>query len=114
MKKGMMIATNMGGKASAVWVEEEVLEQSLLNRRTKDRIRKAEQEEKRTRKQVSKHNRRLQKLVVRVASTVAAAAGVAMALAVELMAPVLGISLLVAAMVYVSFLLGQHLGRCCR
>ena len=114
MKNGMMIATNMGGKASAVFIEEEVMEQTLLNRRTKDRIRKAEQEEKRTRKQVSKHNRRLQKLVVRVASTVAISAGVAMAMAVELMAPVLGISLLVAAMLYVSFLLGQHLGRCCK
>ena len=114
MKNGMMIATNMGGKASAVFIEEEIMEQSLLNRRTKERIHKAEQKEQRTRKRVRKHNRRLQKLVVRVASTVMAAAGVAMTLALDLMAPVLGISLLVAAMLYVSFLLGQHLGRCCK
>ena len=31
-----------------------------------------------------------------------------------LIVPVLGNSLLVAAMLYVSFLVGQHLGRCCR
>lgn len=114
MEKGMMIATNIGGNASAVFFEEEVMEQTLLNRRTKERIRKAELEEKRSRKQVSKHNRRLQKLVVRVASTVMAAAGVAMTLALDLMAPALGISLLVAAMIYVSFLVGQYLGRCCK
>lgn len=114
MKNGMMIATNMRGRASAVFIEEEVMEQTLLNRRTKDRIRKAEQEEKRTRKQVSKHNRRLQKLVVRVASTVVASAGVAMTLALDLMAAALGIPMLVAAMIYVSFLIGQHMGRCGR
>lgn len=114
MKNGMMIATNIGGKASAVFIEEEVMEQTQLNRRTKERNRKAEQEEKRTRKQVRKQNRRRQKLVTRVALAVAASAGVVMAEAAGLMAPALGIPLLVAAMVYVSFLVGQHLGRCCR
>lgn len=111
MKNGMMIATNMGGSASAVFIEEEVMEQALLNRRTKDRIRKTEQEAKRTRKQVRKQGRRTQKLVIRVTLAVAASAGIAMAEAAGLMAPALGIPLLVAAMVYVSFLIGQHLGR---
>lgn len=114
MKKGLMIATNMGGNTSAVWVEEEVLEQSLLNRRTRERLRKAEKKEKLTRKRVREHSRRLQKLVVRVAAVVAVSAGVAMAEATELMDPMLGTALLVAAMVYVSFLVGQHLGRCGR
>ena len=114
MNRGMMILSNMGGDTTAVHIEGEVLEMDRLNSRTKGRIRKAEQKEQLTRKRVRKHNRRLQKLVVRVASTVMAAAGVAMTLALDLMAPVLGISLLVAAMVYVSFLVGQHLGRCCK
>ena len=114
MKNGMMIATNMGGAASAVFVEEEVLELDRLNSRTKGRIHKAEQAKKRTIQRANKRTRRLQKLVVRVASTVAVSAGVAMALALELIAPVLGISMLVAAMLYVSFLVGQYLGWCCR
>ena len=114
MKNGMMIATNMGGKASAVFIEEEVLELDRLNHRTKARIDEAEQEENRTAKRVHKRNRRLQKLVVRVASTVAASAGVAMTLALDLMAAALGIPMLVAAMIYVSFLIGQHMGRCGR
>lgn len=113
MKNGMMILTNVGGRTTAVHIEEEVVEQTLLNRRTKERIRKAEQEEKRTRKQVRKQSRMRQKLVTRVALMVAASAGVVMAEAAGLMAPALGIPLLVAAMVYVSFLIGQHLGRCC-
>ena len=106
--------SNMGGDTTALHIEGEVLELDRLNHRTKGRIRKAEQAKKRTIQRVNKRNRRLQKLVVRVASTVAVSAGIAMALVLELIAPVLGISLLVAAMLYVSFLVGKHLGRCCR
>ena len=114
MKNGMMIATNMGGNASAVFIEGEVLELDRLNSRTKGRIRKAELDEKRNVKRDNKRTRRLQKLVVRVASTVTISAGVGIAQAAGLMTAALGIPLLVAAMVYVSFLIGQHMGRCGR
>ena len=69
--------SNMGGDTTAVHIEGEVLELDRLNSRTKGRIRKAEQAKKRTIQRANKRNRRLQKLVVRVASTVAASAGAA-------------------------------------
>ena len=114
MKNGLMIASNIGGNTAALFVEEEVLEQAHLNRRTRERLRKAEKKEKLTRKRVREHSRRLQKLIVRVGAAVAASAGVAMAEATGLMDPMLGTALMVAAMVYISFLLGRHLGRCGR